>query len=75
MSESMSFDEYCLAHEIAEEEAPTAFAAYLHELGGWDGPMVQVDPAAPSAGNWACGKCDGMDVPRHHRTCAKASSP
>jgi hypothetical protein len=78
-----SFDEYCAEHRIAQDEMGPAFAAYLHELseaflGGepWDGEVTEFDPADPLRGaKFTCLKCAGMDLPKHHRTCAKASSP
>ena len=24
---------------------------------------------------WRCGKCDGLNVPEHHRSCPKRTSP
>jgi len=38
------FDAYCEKHDIQPGEEPAAFAAYLHEQTGWDGPMSEVEP-------------------------------
>lgn len=40
--DKMTFDEYCDAHKITDEEAPIAFGAYLNYLSGWDGEMHEV---------------------------------
>jgi hypothetical protein len=34
--ELKSFEDYCREREIAPDELPAAFAAYLHELSGGD---------------------------------------
>jgi hypothetical protein len=39
------FDRYCDEHGITDDETPAAFAAWLNERTGWDGPMEQVPPA------------------------------
>lgn len=36
------FDAYCDENNITEEEAPQAFAAFLHLKTGWDGESQQV---------------------------------
>lgn len=43
--EPMSWDDYAAEHAITENEAPQAFAAFLHETseGLWDGDAEQVD--------------------------------
>lgn len=38
------FDRYCDEHDIQPGEEPAAFAAWLHEQTGWDGPMERVEP-------------------------------
>jgi hypothetical protein len=40
------FDRYCAEHNIARGEEPAAFAAWLHEIAGWDGRMQQIEPPA-----------------------------
>lgn len=37
------FDCYCAEHEIQPGEEPAAFAAWLNEQTGWDGPMGKVE--------------------------------
>lgn len=37
------FDRFCAEHNITDDELPVAFAAWLNELTGWDGPMGEVD--------------------------------
>ena len=37
------FARYCNEHQIATEEMGAAFAAWLNEKSGWDGPVRQVD--------------------------------
>lgn len=47
----VSWDRYVAEHEITEDEAPQAFAAYLHALseGTWTGKMEGVtDDAHPA---------------------------
>lgn len=39
----MTFDEYCEQQNITPEEAPAAFAAWLHLETGWDGQMNRVE--------------------------------
>jgi len=36
------FDDYCDRNGIMPGEEPAAFAAFLHERTGWDGPMERV---------------------------------
>lgn len=38
------FDRYCDEHDIHPGEESAAFAAWLHERSGWDGPMERVEP-------------------------------
>ena len=40
-SDWSDFDRYCDEHGIKPGEAPAAFAAWLHEKTGWDGPMEE----------------------------------
>lgn len=35
------FDRYCDEHNIAADETPAAFAAWLNQQTGWDGDMAQ----------------------------------
>lgn len=37
------FDHYMDEHGLQPEEAPAAFAAWLHNTTGWDGPMYEVE--------------------------------
>ncbi len=37
------FDRFCDEHDIQSNEGPSAFAAWLYELTGWDGPMNEVE--------------------------------
>lgn len=37
------FDRYCDEHDIKPGEEPSAFAAWLNEMTGWDGPMGKVE--------------------------------
>ena len=39
------FDRYCEEHQITDEEAPIAFAAWLHEITGgeWDGKAERIN--------------------------------
>lgn len=39
--EGDDFDRYCEEHGIQPGEEPAAFAAWLHEQTGWDGPMQE----------------------------------
>lgn len=41
------FDDYCEKHDIQPGEEPAAFAAFLHEQTGWDGPMGEVGARGP----------------------------
>lgn len=43
MRPQMSFEEYCERHHIEPAEYGAAFAAYLHEISGWDGDVEKVD--------------------------------
>lgn len=45
VGEPISWDEYAAEHHITEQEAPQAFAAYLHEVSGgrWDGSAEHID--------------------------------
>jgi hypothetical protein len=36
------FDAYCEEHNIQPGEEPAAFAAYLNQESGWDGPAAEV---------------------------------
>jgi hypothetical protein len=40
---AVDFDRYCEEHDIKPGEEPAAFAAWLNEITGWDGPMGRVD--------------------------------
>ena len=42
MSVFEDFDAYCEANNITDEEAPMAFAAFLHLRTGWDGEATKV---------------------------------
>jgi hypothetical protein len=37
-----AFDRYCADNNISEDEAPIAFAAFLHLRTGWDGEATKV---------------------------------
>lgn len=43
MSGLEDFDRYCDEHEIQPGEEPAAFAAWMNEKTGWDGPMKEVE--------------------------------
>lgn len=58
------FDTYCEARGITPEEAPAAFAAFLHERYGWDGTMNRVEEErfyAPAQPLRAAVKYDGTN--------------
>ena len=44
-----SFDAYCEANNITEDEAPMAFAAFLNLRTGWDGEATKVEPGFDAA--------------------------
>lgn len=43
MSDFSDFDRYCDEHNIQSGEEPAAFAAWLNEQTGWDGPMGEAE--------------------------------
>ncbi|MDQ7877386.1 hypothetical protein Q9R08_05280 [Microbacterium sp. QXD-8] len=49
MTQRPSFDEYCEQHHIQPGEYGAAFAAYLHEVSGWDGDIEQVESAGATS--------------------------
>jgi hypothetical protein len=42
-SDWMDFDHYCDSANIQSGEEPSAFAAWLHALHGWDGEVERVN--------------------------------
>lgn len=52
------FDAYCEEHGVQPGEEPAAFAAYLNQTTGWDGPMAEVQACV------ACQNWDESVVPR-----------
>lgn len=40
----LDFDRYMAVLDLRTHEAPSAFAAWLHEAHGWDGDVRKIDP-------------------------------